>query len=120
VKPVKKLKPGSRSHGTLKTDDLLEACYGVLQEIVDEGHHGDHEHHYEGVYFNMARCLGYVEILREYLTEDHPHTARVEDEAREVLTEVMDFLEEHHVPESHYFGMHPGDGSDLGVWENDL
>lgn len=41
------------------------------------------------------------------------------DEAAGLLESLFDTLDSHS-PEGHYFGAHPGDGSDYGFWKTEL
>jgi len=44
---------------------------------------------------------------------------RVREDISEMITYLFDHVEEHHTPEGFYFGSHPGDGADFGVWESE-
>lgn len=53
--------------------------------------------------------------LADALDQDMP--ASYESEAMDYwLSEVLWDVMNDHCPEGHYFGAHPGDGSDYGVW----
>jgi len=89
------LEIGTISHGTLRSEDLAAAIIHVAERIPKEGFPSD-------------------------LLSDLRHVAfdqRVEDEETdsEVICDAMDALQEY-APPYCYVGMHPGDGSDLGVW----
>ena len=52
-------------------------------------------------------------IAREYEKEiDNPNDVQVSYFLMEVLFDALDDLS----PQGHYFGSHPGDGSDFGFW----
>jgi len=89
------LEIGTISHGTLRSEDLAEALIGVAERIPEEGFPS-----------------GLLSELR-HIAFDH----RVEDEETdsEVICDAIDVLQEY-APPYCYVGMHPGDGSDLGVW----
>jgi len=100
--------PGSISHGTMRPIDLIPTFMNILKKEAPQ----------------RAQ-----EILQNYPDLDEALTALeggVEDEAYfdseeavEVLNnEIWDAMQEI-APEGHYFGSHPGDGSDYGYWPSD-
>ena len=100
--------PGSISHGTMRPIDLIPTFMNILKKEAPQ----------------RAQ-----EILQNYPDLDEALTALeggVEDEAYfdseeavEVLNnEIWDAMQEI-APEGHYFGSHPGDGSDYGYWSSD-
>lgn len=107
------LTPGSISHGTLRTQDLLEACaheIGKLERTCEDttcyAHLTIRRIHSE--------ALAYADVL-ENGEEDDSDEYTMEDRAAECLEECIDLLQDC-VPPYCYFGMHEGDGSDLGCW----
>lgn len=89
------LEIGSISRGTLRSEDLAEALISVAETIPEEGFPGD-------------------------LLSDLRHIAldqRLEDQEtdQQVISDAIDALQDFCPPYT-YIGMHPGDGSDLGVW----
>lgn len=86
---------GTVSHGTLRTEDLLEAFAYELRQLTP--HHA---------------------LIGEYndLPDDADEWTEEQQEAAEfMLDEMIDALNEH-APAFCYFGAHPGDGSDFGFW----
>jgi len=89
------LEIGTISHGALRSEDLASAIISVAETIPEEGFPSD-----------LLSDLRYIAL------DD-----RVEDSETdsEVISEAIDALQEY-APPYCYVGMHPGDGSDLGVW----
>jgi len=83
---------GSISHGTLRTQDLLEAFANTLQQ------------------FNRTHPL-----LGEYL-DIHANDAWDSDKAADLLNEGFFNALQEICPPFVYFGTHPGDGADFGFW----
>lgn len=96
------LRLGSISHGTLKTEDLLsallDAADGVVLTRLDRGR------------INRAR---FERDAFDAASDDVKESAM--DDLNETYEDVLDLLQ-CYVPPFTYLGMHPGDGSDLGVW----
>jgi hypothetical protein len=92
------LESGSYSHGTLRQQDLLPAFLNVLA-LVDE---------------QAATAIEADVPNAAFQNDEHPFWDF--DDGHMVIEELIDALNEH-VPEDSYFGAHPGDGSDFGVWE---
>lgn len=94
---------GSISHGTLRTQDLLRACADTLETFGTpqiEPYHGS--------------CL--VSDAREWADRlDGEPTPQEQEQAESILCDISDRLNDL-APEGTYFGMHEGDGSDLGFW----
>lgn len=94
---------GTISHGTLLSSDLITNFYTALRALDKKAA---------------------LDIVKEYHTE----IAWAMEESLEVcqgeepkdaywaLDALFDALGEC-APEGHYFGAHPGDGSDLGFWQ---
>lgn len=91
------LKGQSISHGTLRTEDLIES----FQEFLN------------------AMEIPY-KTYGEWLNGDIPES---EDQAEEWFNEYLNSylfdLLNAIAPTDYYFGAHPGDGSDFGFWEID-
>jgi hypothetical protein len=100
------LEIGSYSSGTMREEDLIPTFMGLLEEVDAE----------------RAKSYGYAnrKALR-YLNDDRvkPYSAKEEEDIREqllwMIDELFDILNDH-VPAYCYFGSHPGDGADYGVW----
>jgi hypothetical protein len=112
---LRKASPGTISHGTLKTEDLLGSFASELEHNVqrnaeawcsDEG------------WCVRNRLLNLVNRAREY--DIGPTGGKLLRSAREELavdlvSELIDELQAF-APKDHYFGAHSGDGSDFGYW----
>jgi hypothetical protein len=90
---------GTRSHGSLLLEDLLYALHRDLLEASEIEESGDHARFLKHL---SDTCLGLSD------TDDH-------EQQQEALNEALEFIQDY-VPPYCYYGMHPGDGSDLGVW----
>ena len=87
----KYLEPGTISHGTLRSEDLIPAFVDALDGIELEED--------------------------EIIKLDMQYTAFFESgDAEWVLNEVLFDMLNDHCPEGHYFGSLEGDGSDFGMW----
>ena len=99
---------GSISHGTLRTQDLLRACADCLESLA-------------GDVPDPVMGSGLVSDAREWaerIGAEDP-TPQDQDTAYEILCDISDKLQDF-APDGCYFGMHPGDGSDLGFWESEF
>lgn len=78
--------PGTIIHGTMRNEDLIPA---------------------------FRRELSRIDALAEasIVPADDPDS----EDGHEELIELFDVLDRYS-PEGHYFGAHPGDGSDFGFW----
>lgn len=94
---------GSISHGTLKTDDLLEAFGWELQHI--ESVTAEH--------LELARKARELSHAYSFASDDI--TAGDEDHAADLVHDLQDALQEY-APPFCYFGSTEGDGSDFGFW----
>ena len=96
---------GSISHGTMRTEDLLDAFASELEYHV--------QHNAEQWCSDSGRAqrdrylslVGEAQEMDDYDNED----------ASELVSELTDALQEFAPPYA-YFGSHPGDGSDFGFW----
>lgn len=100
---------GSVSHGTLRNVDLIQACTRELEWLTQAGRNdrSDEESQlirdgYEWVSQNLDNDV-------DSQAPDHFCNGD------EILGELSDALERY-APENCYFGMHVGDGSDIGFW----
>jgi len=91
---MKNFEPGTISHGTLRTEDLVLAFADEIHRLLC----GTYEH----PEVDLKRVKGFVE---------NPSSADEYD--LEELFDILDSL----APEGYYFGAHPGDGADFGFWE---
>jgi hypothetical protein len=87
-----KAKPGSVIHGTLRPQDLVPAFLDYLRE--------------HGVEMNG---LGLP-------LPDDDHDWWQSEECSWLLHETLFYAMDDLAPVGHYFGAHPGDGSDFGYW----
>ena len=98
-------RPGSISHGTLRNEDLIPKYMSIIfrnnpqkaREIWKSSP-------------NLLQALCDEKVGQNNSWWDS-------EEACEIAEELMDTLQEY-APEGHYFGSHPGDGSDIGYWED--
>lgn len=90
--------PGSVSHGTLRTQDLLEAFTAELKRLRPE----------HKLLAEAERRIAAFSVVPLFPADD-------EDASWLVIEGLMDALNEC-APDGHYFGAHEGDGSDFGFW----
>lgn len=88
---------GSISHGTLRTEDLLDSFRDALAELDNP-------------------C---VDGIMENADLDDDSCYADTENNRELLNSLFDQLNDH-CPPYCYFGAHEGDGSDFGCWPCDL
>lgn len=98
MKPA--VKPGTIVWGTHREEDLWEAFRPYLPDEADWVLEGDEL---------------YQQIISDELDDDTvcALSMRLDDI---INNEVYDYMNEI-APAGHYFGAHPGDGSDFGFWE---
>ncbi len=86
---------GTVSHATMRWEDLIPAFTDFLHEI------------WRGEVFTKEEC------------PDQHLAGKTADrfygDLNEIVGDLFDAIEEY-VPEGYYFGAHPGDGSDYGIW----
>jgi len=94
-------------HGTHRPEDLIPAFMFALEEISQEAAtRVTSEYIGEGWPYSMDG-LGFGPY-DEYTDEMKELTPHLLEDLFEALGEVA--------PDGHYFGAHPGDGSDFGFW----
>lgn len=100
----RKAEPGTVIHGTLRSQDLVPAFakkYAELDPKAADRFVTEHGALREALYeLSNGNELPYWESL----------------DAIEDGNDLADILDRY-APEGHYFGSHPGDGSDFGFWE---
>lgn len=103
---AKRAAPGSVIHGTMRTCDLIPAFLAKLKELDPD---------------RTRRLLEWNPAMRVAVESGNDlNPWWVTEEASRILNEdLFDALNEH-APEGHYFGSHPGDGSDYGFWPDNL
>ena len=113
-----KAKFGSVSHGTLRTEDLLEAFANELEWQIRRN--GEFYSRPENC-AERDRLNAIVEEANECFGDDGGTIADdKQDIADEMANETLpDALQQFAQPYS-YFGSHCGDGSDFGYWPDDI
>ncbi len=104
--------PGSVSHGTLRTCDLIEAFASALEELQQRNLYTS-----DGDELKLAELNARItDVLawKEQVTGPHSWDGEAED-----LCERMSDLLAYFAPPDHYFGAHWGDGSDFGFWPHE-
>ena len=107
--------PGTVSHGTLRTADLITAFTATLDSLNDANCYtsdGD-EIALVALSTRATDLLASIERLQA----SEPDYFDSDDAAEDVNT-LIDILGEY-APPGHYFGAHEGDGSDFGFWPCD-
>lgn len=105
---------GTVSHGTLLTNDLVEAFADELEAmVVDLAGQGG-----EGTQDLLRDARDWLATTAEnapllFRAVDWEATRR--EQGDELVVALMDDLNEY-APDGFYFGAHPGDGSDFGWW----
>lgn len=103
---AKTLTIGSVSHGTMRTEDLLPVFLDLLEEVAGAGEH-------ESLIMDANNWIDRDddddEDTEEEDFQDHEATGS------EIVNELIDALDQY-CPAYCYFGAHPGDGGDYGVW----
>lgn len=96
---------GTIIHGTMRPQDLIPAFIDALRE------------HAPDAYVEMMSRP--FPLVPAYVWDEGDESDWwMSEEASWVLMDLFDALDTH-APEGHYFGAHPGDGSDYGFWELD-
>ncbi len=111
---------GTVSHGTLRTEDLIDSFADTLESLVSENGAAN----WQDLEAERGRCATLIDEARAWLDSDTSNPNRNDDydsdEARddagiELVRELGDALNEFAPPYAH-FGAHEGDGSDFGYW----
>ena len=97
------IEPGTVIHATLRSQDLIPAFLDVLRI-----------HNPEAYQQLMIPGAGFA-ALPSYAQEDEDSDWWYSEDADHLVELLFDSLNEL-APEGHYFGSHPGDGSDFGFW----
>ena len=93
--------PGTLSHATMRSADLIP-CFMAELERLDPG---------------AARCVrNDYELPEDLGNDDDPWFDSTA--ASDCTIDLFDYLDARS-PSGHYFGSHPGDGSDYGFWADD-
>jgi len=109
-KPARKASPGSVSHGTMRDEDLIPAFMSVLDHcwpVKAKALRASHR--------NIFRWLAAGAPSYSYKSKAGQNfDLSLSDFVNESLFNALDQC----APRGHYFGAHPGDGSDYGFWSN--
>lgn len=122
---MKHATPGTVSHGTLRECDLLEAFTSELERLRDNNVYTS-----DGDERVLVSLSGRVDDLLGMLERKHAIRGSWEDVASYLASEesgedVAWWIDQLigllncYAPPGHYFGAHPGDGSDFGFWPED-
>ena len=109
---------GTIIHGTLRSQDLVPALLDALSQINRESYDRiiasiDHAGQWTPSIIGAAcNAGGYMPGLD--LCDDHPWWES--EECAYILNEDLFNALNECAPYGHYFGAHPGDGSDFGFW----
>ncbi len=98
---MKTLEAGSYSHGTMREEDLIPTFLGALESVASKKEVNALKKEYRKV----LRALDSTGEIPEDLQED----------ASWLLDALFDALNAR-TPDGCYFGAHPGDCADYGVW----
>lgn len=102
-KKIAKAEPGSISHGTMRPEDLIPSFFEALDEIAPDRAS------------EIVRDEPLIPICHPLHIDWDAWPKRHPEAAVYLLEALFDALQEY-APEGHYFGAHPGDGSDYGFW----
>ena len=104
--------PGTVSHATLRTEDLIESFADCLESLIL----------LNGDYLSQPANFQVRDILnnlvgesRDLLNEDNEIAEEDIELAQSYLDSLFEALDSF-APDGHYFGAHPGDASDFGFW----
>lgn len=101
---MKAAKPGTVIHGTLRNEDIITACIHALFELDPERARTIWKRNPK---MNEALCDRDAGIKNDWWESE---------DATQSCLDIFDIMGEYS-PSGHYFGAHPGDGSDFGWWE---
>jgi|LDZT01.1.fsa_nt_gi hypothetical protein len=94
---TKKKLYGTVSWGTMRLQDLIPSFIQALEHFS----------------YRKAKSFAREVPLEAWKDNDHPFW---ESDDAHWLIDNLFFALNDNAPEGHYFGAHPGDGSDLGFW----
>lgn len=100
------LHTGTVIHGTLRSQDILPAILDRLAKDLPT--------HYAQL---VALPFSYIP---NWAQEDDESEWWNSEECIEKIDEIFDLLNSHGHEHGYYFGVHPGDGSDIGYWPLEL
>lgn len=100
------MQPGSISHGTHRNEDVLPR---FMSALFKEDPEKAREIWNNNPNFLEALCDLNCGIQNNWWESE---------EATQISEELFDVMDSYS-PEGHYFGAHPGDGSDFGYWQNE-
>lgn len=100
------MEPGSISHGTMRNQDVLPK---LMSQLFKEDPQRARSIWQKNPDFLEALC-------DEKVGQDNPWWDS--EDATYMSEELFNVMDEYS-PEGHYFGSHPGDGSDYGYWPNE-
>lgn len=89
------------SHGTLRTPDLLRAFAAEYERVLP---------------FNSREAVTDARNCANEIDDDPGHPGNNQT-GSEIVSELIDALNECAAREGFYFGAHEGDGSDFGYWK---
>ncbi len=92
---------GTVSHGTLRSEDLLDAFSSELEDLIQRSE-------WTGNYHNRDLLVNLVWGARQIDPDS--------DIASEIIEEMMNAMNNEFAPSFTYFGTNEGDGSDFGFW----
>ena len=98
--------PGSISHGTMRNEDVIPRLMSVIFRNNPQ---------------KAREIWKSSPNLLQALCDSkcgNPNNWWESEEATEISCDLHDVLQDY-APEGHYFGSHPGNGSDLGFWPNE-
>lgn len=97
---------GSYSSGTMLERDLVPCFMEALRSVESRRAHAKS--------YEYRKVINYLEGSRKK-PYDKQEIAEIEEQMAYLCDELFDILNQY-VPDYCYFGAHPGDGSDFGVW----
>ena len=112
---MKYAQPGTVSHGTLRTEDLIDTFASVLESLADANRYtsaGD-ERALTELNGNIDDLLGRIERCKAE-REDYYECESAEWHLNDLIELLSAFA-----PPGHHFSAHEGDGSDFGFWPSE-
>lgn len=107
MKEDRYLEPGSYSHGTMRSEDLIPEFMSML-ESVDKDRAEKLEFEFNGVFDVLNGTI-------EEIDGTEIDEIKMQEDMGYLVDELFDILNEY-CPPYCYFGAHEGDGADYGVW----